>query len=286
MTLLKPKNREDRDAYPSVTRRQVFAEDWMRRIAAMLDLSSADWSLGDPVPFGWHFPLLGAETPRSKLRADGFPGLGLSPPEHGGQRLVALGRKVNALSALHVGQDIERISQTTSIVPKTTSRGPVTLFTVEHCIRDFASKLPIIEETQTFMLLDTPYITAPPNAVQPPAVQPILKTVTPDETFLFQFSALSFNSHKIHLDRDFARTVEGYPDLVVNGGITTLLMTEIARSAFNHHVKRLTVRNHLPLFCNRPIHFAEIDRGEGHCIVAMNDTGHIAVEMEIDINEL
>ncbi|MCP6135008.1 hypothetical protein NL393_38110, partial [Klebsiella pneumoniae] len=51
----------------------------------------------------------------------------------------------------------------------------------------------------------------------------------PDDTLLFQYSALGFNSHKIHLDRDYARTVEGFPDLVVNGGLTALLLTEYLR---------------------------------------------------------
>ena len=31
---------------------------------------------------------------------------------------------------------------------------------------------------------------------------------------LFRFSALTYNAHRIHYDRDYARA-EGYPDLVV-----------------------------------------------------------------------
>ena len=34
---------------------------------------------------------------------------------------------------------------------------------------------------------------------------------TPSPTTLFRFSALTFNGHRIHLDRDYARESEGYP---------------------------------------------------------------------------
>src|ERR1700759_2626239 len=36
-------------------------------------------------------------------------------------------------------------------------------------------------------------------------------TFTPNTTTLFRFSALTFNGHQIHLDKDFAQQVEGYP---------------------------------------------------------------------------
>jgi len=34
---------------------------------------------------------------------------------------------------------------------------------------------------------------------------------TPSLTTLFRFSALTFNGHHIHLDKDYAQKVEGYP---------------------------------------------------------------------------
>ena len=51
----------------------------------------------------------------------------------------------------------------------------------------------------------------------------------PTRRCCFSISALGFNSHKIHIDRAYARDVEGLPDLVVNGGLATLLLTEFLR---------------------------------------------------------
>jgi 3-methylfumaryl-CoA hydratase len=284
MTLAQYTDNDDPDAYPFVTRRQVFTEDWMRRIAAMLGLPGLEWSMGDPVPFGWHFPLLGAETHRNKLRTDGFPGLGIPLPDIASKRLVATSRTVESMGSMCLGQELERSSRIAAITPKSTAQGLMTFVTVEHAFHDFRSAALILEEKQTFLLLDTAFTATPPT--QAPATHAIVKTITPDDTMLFQFSALSFNSHKIHLDRDYARTVEGYPDLVVNGGLTTLLMTEIARAAFGESIKRLSVKNSAPLFCNRPIHFAHSDQDGRRAILAIDDEGRTAAAMEFETDDL
>jgi 3-methylfumaryl-CoA hydratase len=53
--------------------------------------------------------------------------------------------------------------------------------------------------------------------------------VTP--TLLFRFSALTYNAHRIHYDRDYARDVEGYPGLLTHGPLQALAMAEAARAA-------------------------------------------------------
>ena len=45
---------------------------------------------------------------------------------------------------------------------------------------------------------------------------------------LFRYSALTYNAHRIHYDRDYARS-EGYPGLLVHGPLQALLMAELAR---------------------------------------------------------
>ena len=51
--------------------------------------------------------------------------------------------------------------------------------------------------------------------------------VTP--TLLFRFSALTYNAHRIHYERDYARDHEGYPGLVVHGPLQAVAMAEVAR---------------------------------------------------------
>jgi 3-methylfumaryl-CoA hydratase len=66
-----------------------------RRVAVMLGVDPDSLHDGDPLPRGWHFPLLAGETPRSLLRSDGFPGLGVPMPELDLARLVLSRRTVH-----------------------------------------------------------------------------------------------------------------------------------------------------------------------------------------------
>jgi hydroxyacyl-ACP dehydratase HTD2-like protein with hotdog domain len=49
-------------------------------------------------------------------------------------------------------------------------------------------------------------------------------TVTVDETQLFFFSAATYNGHRIHYDKQWARTVEGYDDVLVQGPLQAALL--------------------------------------------------------------
>jgi hydroxyacyl-ACP dehydratase HTD2-like protein with hotdog domain len=59
--------------------------------------------------------------------------------------------------------------------------------------------------------------------VQPGDALPAL-TVTVDERQLFFFSAATYNGHRIHYDKDWARTTEGYDDVIVQGPLQAALL--------------------------------------------------------------
>jgi 3-methylfumaryl-CoA hydratase len=64
------------------------------------------------------------------------------------------------------------------------------------------------------------------------------RAVTVDAVLLFRFSALTYNAHRIHYDREYARA-EGYPGLVVHGPLQAVLMAEQARPAGTEYAYRL-----------------------------------------------
>jgi 3-methylfumaryl-CoA hydratase len=75
-------------------------------------------------------------------------------------------------------------------------------------------------------------------------------TVETPVTLLFRFSALTYNGHRIHYDRDYARDVEGYPGLVVHGPLQAMLMAEAVRrqQPVTHRGTRFTYRLVAPVF--------------------------------------
>ena len=78
-----------------VVRQETCSLATVRRVTAMLNQDPDKWSEGDFLPRGWQFILLGADTKRSELREDGFPGLGVSLPDLGLPRLMLGGRTVH-----------------------------------------------------------------------------------------------------------------------------------------------------------------------------------------------
>lgn len=63
----------------------------------------------------------------------------------------------------------------------------------------------------------------------PPEPQDWQEAAAIDPVLLFRFSALTYNSHRIHYDKTYARGVEKYPELVVHGPLQAILMMEAAR---------------------------------------------------------
>lgn len=257
----------------------------------MLDLAPQPWEAdGAQLPRGWHFVLLAADTRRSELRGDGFPGLGVPMPDLGLPRLMLGGRSVHFHRDISVGATVQRVSALRDTVRKTTATGPMAVVTVAHELFTAGHAEPALVETQTYLLMparqaDAAAVAAPPPASSPsvPVQARHLKTVVPDETLLFQYSALGFNSHRIHIDRDHARRVEGFPELVVNGGLATLLLTEFLRVDLGVTPAAIKVRHVAPLFCNRSITLAADSGPDGWRLRAYDDLNRLAVEMEVTV---
>ena len=270
----------------SVTRMETCSLAAARRVAAMLDLDPASLAEGDPLPPGWQFILLGADTRRSDLRGDGFPGLGVPMPDLGLPRLLLGGRTVDYRQDIPIGSMVKRVSAINSLTRKTTAQGDMAVVTITHELHVASAATAAIVETQTYLLLSGKNSAADGNRVPQAVSAERSKFVTPDETLLFQYSALGFNSHKIHIDKAYARDVEGFPDLVVNGGLLTLLLTEFLRTDLNLIPTGFRTKHLAPLFCGRPITLAADCGGNAWRLRAHDDAGKIAAEMEVHTNEL
>jgi 3-methylfumaryl-CoA hydratase len=269
----------------SLEREEDCAIASVRRIAAMLDLDPDAWRVGSPMPRGWHFVLLAADTRRSALRADGFPGLGVSMPDLGLPRLMLGGRAVRFHLDIPIGSKVLRRSALRDIVHKSTESGPMAVVTLAHELFCASHAEPAVVETQTYLLLPARGaggVAAEAVGAAPPKAT-YVKSFVPDETLLFHYSALGFNSHRIHLDRDHARQVEGFPDLVVNGGLSTLLLTEFLRCELGVTPAAFKVRHVAPLYCNRPVTLAADAIGEGWRLKAFDDLQRLAVDMEVTV---
>jgi 3-methylfumaryl-CoA hydratase len=71
---------------------------------------------------------------------------------------------------------------------------------------------------------------------------------------MFRYSAATFNGHRIHYDREYAREIEGYPGLVVHGPLIATLLLEFlqAQVAPRRNIVRFEFRAMKPTFDMAP----------------------------------
>jgi len=185
------------------------------------------------------------------LAEDGHPKKGgFLPPIPFPKRMWAGGR-LQFLNPILVNQNIRRESEISKIDFKQGKTGNMYFVTVKHSI--FADgQLAIIEEQD---IVYREASNAAP-ATQVPVPAPIAvkqysykKTFPVNTTTLFHYSALTFNSHKIHYDRPYSMEQEGYPGLVVHGPLlATLLMHTFTQKHPNKQILSFDFRAVKPVF--------------------------------------
>ena len=224
----------------------------VHRLSATLDRDDAFPKMGDALPIGWHSILFPRIVRHSGIGPDGHPARGdFLPPVPLPRRMFA-GKRSKFASDLRLGDEVKRVSTIKDVTIKSGRTGQMVFVTVQT---DITSPRGLaISEEQDIVYRQDPDKNAPPPSPQPaPGTAVWNNTVTPTEVMLFRYSALTFNGHRIHYDHPYVTGTEGYPGLVMNGGLTTLLVYELARAHAKTPVKLMSSRNVRPMFANRPI---------------------------------
>ena len=240
-----------------VGRRRRVADEMagplVRRMAALTDRADVAVAPGAPVPNHWLCKLFDDAAPKAALGPDGHPATGdFLPPVPLPRRMLG-GRRLTYHAPVHVGDALQRETEIVSITPKVGRSGAMIFVMLRHSITGPQGLVAVEEQDIAYLepKRDAPAPKPPPEAVPSAAWREVF---TPDPVTLFRYSALAFNGHRIHYDADYARDVEGYPALVVNGGVTTLFLLEAAlRRTPGAQLRSYDARTHAPLFCGRPM---------------------------------
>ncbi len=112
--------------------------------------------------------------------------------------------------------------------------------------------------------------------------------MAPDPVLLFRYSALTFNGHRIHYDRDYVTKHEGYPGLIVHGPlIATLLMDLFRRHNPDTPLGRFDYRARGPIFDLGPFTVAgkPEDNRQMASLWALDHDGRVAMTAEAEIGD-
>jgi 3-methylfumaryl-CoA hydratase len=190
------------------------------------------------------------------------------------------GGRIEFRRALRVGDAIERTSTIVSVEQKEGRSGALVFVLVSHEIS--ANGAVAIVEEHDIVYRDAPRAgEAPPPKKPAPADATWRREVVPDDVLLFRYSALTFNSHRIHYDRRYVTEVEGYPGLVVHGPLIATLLVDLARDhVAPAELATFSFRAMSPLFDIAPFAVCgHLDsNGNGMRVWAQDAAGHLAME--------
>jgi 3-methylfumaryl-CoA hydratase len=228
----------------------IVTAQLVKGLRATLFLDIGEPKTGDAAPFTTHWCLAQPVYPMSMLGPDGHPTRGgFLPPVPLPRRMWA-GGELQFIEPLRVGDEATRASRIADVTVKNGSTGTLCFVSVEHTIT--TARGVAIRERQDIVYRDMP--TGGKNAApaKPAATPPAAKhrqTHISDPVLLFRYSALTFNGHRIHYDRDYVTKVEGYPGLIFHGPMQAALLVEFAAHLHGGIApKKFSYRGLQPLF--------------------------------------
>lgn len=208
--------------------------------------------VGDPLPALHHWlHFWDARTP-AQTGPDGHPRKGdFLPPIPLPRRMWAGGR-LDFHAPLRLGDEVRKVSTILSIKEKTGRSGGLIFVTLRHEISG-GDGVAIVEE-QDLVYREPAVPSADP---QVPASTPdpiaVAARVEPDSVLLFRYSALTFNSHRIHYDLPYARDEEHYEGLVVQGPLQATLLADLATKRLGGQLGTFRFRGVAPAFAGHSL---------------------------------
>ncbi len=264
----------------------------VRWLAATLDRGElADAKSGDVLPPAWHWAFFNAVEPMTALGRDGHPKKGGFLPETAQPRRMWAGSRLRWHGDLRVGQTVERTSTILKCEAKRGKSGEMVLVTVGHAFRVDGALL--LDDEHDIVYRDEAdeqerralaELAAQARRGEAPFERQgeVVRKVSVGPVQMFRYSAATFNGHRIHYDRDYARDIEGYPGLVVHGPLIATLLLEFlqAKVAPGRQVERFEFRALRPTFDISPfaLHAAAPAADGSVALWSTNNVGAVAMQ--------
>ena len=257
-------------------REQLLATFPAQALSATLDRAQAPLS-GDALPPTWQWLYFNDQVRHSELGADGHGKTGaFLPPVPLPRRMWASG-EFSYHHPLLLGVTAVQHSRVTSVELKQGSTGTLVFVSLEHQLRQ-GLQLCLVEQ-QHLVYREMPDGPSPlPPGEPAPFAAEHQQAWRPDPVALFRYSALTFNGHRIHYDRDYAIEREHYPALVVHGPLLATLLAERAALLYPEaRISRFKFRALRPVFDSDALQLCSKRDGERLALWTLNQHGFVTM---------
>ncbi len=258
----------------------------MEALAATLDREISAFSSGDELPPLWHWLYFLNPARQSQLATDGHQKKGDFLPPIPLPRRMWAGSRLQFLQPLLAGESVQRTSSIQSVNIKEGRSGTLAFVCVGHEVSNDTGLA--IKEEHDIVYRDNPVPgTAPAKRTLAEENYDFSRTITPDPVLLFRYSALTFNGHRIHFDRDYVTSVEGYPGLIVHGPLLATLLVELLADNFpEQKLRQFEFRAVSPVFDIAQFHVCGVQPdSNGCCKLWISDNeGYLCMEASAQLS--
>lgn len=245
-------------------------------LAAVLD-EDPTLAPGDPAPAGIQWCLSPEIAPMHRLGPDGHPARGdFLPPVPLPRRMWA-GGELEFTGEFRVGDAIRRVSRVGDVTAKSGRTGTLCFVAVHHAYHGPRGLVLTERHDIVYRGADAPTGGTPPAPPRADADQRL--EVEGTAVLLARYSAVTFNGHRIHYDRDYCRTEENYPGLIVHGPLqATYLLRMAMQMNGNRLPERFRFRGTSPLFDGAVFRVNGAAEGTGAQLWVLDRTGGMTMQ--------
>jgi 3-methylfumaryl-CoA hydratase len=211
----------------------------------------------------------------ARLGPDGAEAKGTFLPPVPLPRRMWAGGKIETFSPLRLHHKVSRTATISEVKHRTGEAGPMCFVSVIHEIKTNGALA--IRERHDILFREAARQALAPKAPEKPFVGDLEWRVDASPQLMFRFSAITFNSHRIHYDLPYAQNTEGYEGLLVHGPMQAALTLNQLAVLVGRVPKNFDYRCVSPLIAGQT--FKVVGTKKGIAKIA-NAAGVITIEAE------
>ena len=204
-------------------------------------------------PYGVQWIFFNENFIKKDLGLDGHPKRGKNIPLLKGYKRMFAGANLVFKKKIYFEDKIKKITKIKSLLKKKSNNKNIYFLNLANTF--FRDKLEVLKEIQTIVFVKNNHVSKNGKKISNNINLKLLykKNFKFNNIDLFRYSALTYNSHRIHYDLDYTTNVEGHKNLLVHGPLTATCVINEINSFIKKDISRYSFSLLKPIYVNENI---------------------------------